>query len=71
MRFPYCGAKLSQDEVIEIRVRAAKGEKHEAIASAYGLQRSTVSRIATGKLWKGLEGPRTKRSPMFNVEPCL
>lgn len=66
MRYP--GSKLSQDEVIEIRVRAATGEKLEAIASAMSVTRGTISRIATGKLWKGLEGPRTKRSPMFHVE---
>ena len=60
--------KLSQADVVDIRIRAASGEKHEAIGSAYSVTRGTVSRIATGKLWKGLEGPRTKRSPMFSVE---
>ena len=68
MRFPYCGAKLSHPQVIEIRIRAAQGEKLEAIASAMSVNRATISRIARGKLWKELGGPRTRRSPLFQVE---
>jgi hypothetical protein len=61
--------KLSQADVVEIRIRSASGEKHEAIASAFSVTRGTVSRIATGKLWKWLDGPRTKRVAMFHVLP--
>lgn len=60
--------KLSKDEVVDIRIRAATGEKLEAIANAYSVNRATVSRIATGKAWKALDGPRTRRVAMFHVE---
>ena len=63
MRYP--ASKLSQDDVIDIRIRAASGEKFEAIASSYSITRCTISRIATGKAWKLTEGPRTKRTAVI------
>lgn len=45
-------AKLSADDVLAIRARAARGEMHRLIAADYGLIRQTVQQIASGKRWK-------------------
>jgi hypothetical protein len=45
-------AKLKAPDVLDIRRRAASGERHADIASDYGLIRQTVQQIAAGKRWK-------------------
>lgn len=47
--------------VLDIRNRAAAGEKHEVIASEYRITRATVGQVATGRLWPHIGGPRSKR----------
>lgn len=44
-------AKLSEEQVGEIRERLEEGESHASIADAFGIGRSTVSNIATGRTW--------------------
>jgi hypothetical protein len=53
---PVCGerhphAKLTVEQVREIRRRRLAGESLNAIARAYGIANSGVVRIASGKLW--------------------
>lgn len=45
------GAKLTDLQVIEIRSRLAAGETHTAIALDYPVQRTVISRIASGTRW--------------------
>lgn len=44
-------AKLTEDQVLEIRARVADGELQRVIAADYGVARSTISRIANGHGW--------------------
>jgi hypothetical protein len=47
-------AKLSESEVRAIRRRVATGEPLTLIATDFGVHKSTVSRIASGKHWSHL-----------------
>lgn len=44
-------SKLSRADVEEIRERLADGEVQSSIASEFGVARSSVSHISTGKRW--------------------
>lgn len=44
-------AKLTEAEAAEIRRRAVTGESSATIADDFGIHRSQVSRIKTGKTW--------------------
>lgn len=46
--------KLTRDQVVEIRERAASGERQKAIAKDYGVTPVTVSNINTRKSWAWL-----------------
>ena len=48
-------AKLTETDVITIRNRLANGETHKAIAVDYGVDRSSISYINTGKNWAHIE----------------
>ena len=45
-------AKITSDDVIEIREGFARGEKQEHLASRFGVSRSNVSLILARKTWK-------------------
>jgi hypothetical protein len=48
-------AKLTETDVIDIRVRyAAGGVLQRELAAEYGVQSNLISRIITGKIWKHL-----------------
>jgi DNA-binding NarL/FixJ family response regulator len=49
-------AKLTQDQAIQILKRLEAGESKTAIASAFGVDRTTVHYISTGRLWSYLRG---------------
>lgn len=44
-------AKLTIEQVREIRRRMAEGETQKGLAQAYGVAASNISHIATGKNW--------------------
>jgi len=44
-------AILTDDAVRDIRARIAAGEQNASIARAYGVDRSTISAVRTGKNW--------------------
>lgn len=48
-------AKLSEQDVREIRVRAASGEHPKNIATDYGVTKENISMIVTRKTWKHVE----------------
>lgn len=50
-------AVLTTEKVIEIRLRAARGEAQVAIASAFGLDPRHVHRIVTRQLWRHVDVP--------------
>lgn len=45
-------ARLTANQVVEIRREASSGKRHRDIASAYGVSRSMVSAIVRGEHWK-------------------
>ncbi|MFE9337723.1 HNH endonuclease [Streptomyces sp. NPDC007063] len=51
-------AKLTEQQVTEIRARAAAGHLHRLIAADYGISRPNVSRIVNGKGWRHVTAER-------------
>jgi group I intron endonuclease len=45
-------AKLTEDDVRQIKIDLAKGESHPSIAKRYGVDRSIISGINIGKIWR-------------------
>ncbi len=45
-------AKLTEDQVVEIKRRLANDEKRTTIAKLYGVHRGTIDSIAQNKVWK-------------------
>lgn len=45
-------AKLSDDQVLEIRKRSAAGEKNVPLAKFYGVHRTLIGQIVARKAWK-------------------
>lgn len=48
------GAKLTPDQVIEIRLKCKNGEKQEDLSKEYGVSRPTITRIANKTIWRDL-----------------
>jgi DNA-binding NarL/FixJ family response regulator len=44
-------AKLTEDQVYEIRKALADGEKGKDLAEDYGVSKQTISNIKTGRIW--------------------
>lgn len=55
------GARLTEVDVVKIRVRYSKGEEIDSIASDFGIHRRHVDAIARGKFWPEALGPITRR----------
>lgn len=55
-------AKLTASQVVEIRERAASGEKNIDLASEFGVPDASISMIVRGKHWKHVGGPIIKTS---------
>lgn len=52
-------AKLTEDVVVEIRVRRANGAMQKALAADYGVSEAYVSEIVNGLVWRHAGGPIT------------
>lgn len=50
------GAKLTEQQVREIKSRIVAGERQASIARSFGIGQDEVSRIKTGKRWAHIEG---------------
>jgi hypothetical protein len=48
--------KLTFDQVVEIRRRAAKGEQQKKLARQFGVVPQTISDIVLKKTWKVMVG---------------
>jgi len=46
------GAKLSAEDVREIRRRAANGSTHSALAREYGVHKTTITRAVSRRHWR-------------------
>lgn len=46
--------KLEAAQVLEIRERAAKGEKNSELAIAYGVSETAIGRVVLRKSWKNI-----------------
>ena len=46
------GYKLDREDVDEIRIAVAAGEKHADVAARYGIYRGTVGHIVHRRIWK-------------------
>lgn len=47
-------AKLTEEQVLEIRRRKANGDRTLDLAKEYGLTKGAINRLASGKTWKHL-----------------
>lgn len=50
-------AKLTEQQVIEIRQAVASGAKQVDVAAEYGISQGLVSGIVNGKRWNHVDGP--------------
>lgn len=53
--------KLTERQVVEMRTRAADGEKNRYLAEEFGVQASMVSMVTRGLLWESAGGPLSKK----------
>lgn len=53
--------KLTDEQAVEIRIRAFAGEPYDAIGLDFRVAQNTVSAIARGARYKSAGGPRTHR----------
>jgi plasmid maintenance system antidote protein VapI len=52
-RWPSPAAKLTPDQVAEIRREAARrADSQRDLANVYGVHEATISRLLTGKSWR-------------------
>ena len=64
-------AKLKEDEVIDIRARAQRGETPREIAEIYGVCRSTISGIIRGNGWPHLIAIESDKAVIEQVERII
>lgn len=60
--------KLTDDQTVEIRRRAAAGDEYPDIAADYGVSRKTVSAIAVGRIRPDVGGPRVRKGRWGDVQ---
>jgi len=48
------GAKITPEQVQEIRMKLKNGEQQKLLAIEYGVSRPTITRIANYKIWKNI-----------------
>lgn len=61
-------AKLTRARVLEIRRRRANGERGKDLAAEFGVVKSTISSIATGKHWAHLPGAVSCRPRLTSAQ---
>ena len=54
-------SKLTERQVVEIRARQAAGELHRVLAAEYGVSRTTITQIVSGKTWRHVSGEEIDR----------
>jgi len=59
----HCRARLTEDDVLAIRARAAAGETQRPLAREYGVDQATISNIVTRKSWKHVQDSEVERTP--------
>ena len=62
-------SKLTEEDVLDIRRRRAAGEKLVMLATEFGVNPVTISRISSGENWRHVGGERTPGIPQrFDAE---
>ena len=63
-------AKITEADVVEIRAQFASGAPRAGIAARYGLDETTVTHIARGRIWKHVPGrvPSRAEPPKLHGE---
>lgn len=54
-------SKLTESQVVEIRVRCAAGELHRVLAVDYGVSRTTITQVVNGTTWRHVTGEHIDR----------
>jgi len=54
-------AKLTTSQVISLRTNVASGMTTKEASQVYGISQMQASHIATGRAWKSVGGPRSRR----------
>ncbi len=54
---------LTDEAVLEIRERCAAGRTLDEVADEFGVHRTVISKIALGRAWSHVGGPRSRRTP--------
>jgi hypothetical protein len=63
-------AKVTEADVLAIRISAAKGESLKDLAEIYGLDRGTISAMLLGNTWKHVGGPLKDRVVVIKLTPA-
>ena len=53
----HCKAKVTEEQVVEIRNKRAAGSTYVKLAEEYGISKPTTRSICIGETWKHVEGP--------------
>lgn len=66
-RFNTRAARLSPEQVLEIRQRYAAGETQGSLCRTFSVSVGTIGRIVRGETWNQYQGPRAEQT--YNVPP--
>jgi predicted transcriptional regulator len=58
----HSNARLTADEVVELRMKYAAGASQRELAKQYGIRPNVVSKIVTGERWRRVGGPIKKQA---------
>ena len=59
--------KLTTEQVVDIKKRLGSKERHQDIASDYGVSRTTITQISLGKIWGWLAPANDNENAGSNV----
>ena len=63
-------AKVTEEDVLNIRVAAADGATAKELSKQYGLNSGAISGILLGKTWKHIGGPLKEREDKARLTPA-
>lgn len=66
-RFNTRAARLSPEQVLEIRQAYSQGETQGSLCRRFGVSVGTIGRIVRGETWNQYQGPRAEQT--YNVPP--
>jgi hypothetical protein len=60
---------ITPDQALEIRQRRAQGESCESLRKEFGVSNGCISEIVTGKTFKNVKGPLTRKQETWRLLP--